>query len=41
MHPQIQAEPPELGIDWQLSGEPVLAAKDAAGRPLREAELYP
>jgi dTDP-4-dehydrorhamnose 3,5-epimerase len=32
---------PSLGIDWPLSGAPVLAPKDAAGRPLAAADLYP
>ncbi len=32
---------PDLAIDWQLSGEPLLAAKDRAGVPLRDAEVYP
>ena len=31
---------PALGIAWPLSGEPVLNAKDAAGRPLAHAEVY-
>ncbi|AOI56722.1 dTDP-4-dehydrorhamnose 3,5-epimerase [Burkholderia diffusa] len=31
---------PEIGIDWPLDGEPVLAAKDAAGKRLAEAECY-
>lgn len=31
---------PALKIDWGLAGEPVLSAKDAAGRPLAEAEVY-
>ncbi|WP_175909187.1 dTDP-4-dehydrorhamnose 3,5-epimerase [Burkholderia sp. BCC1640] len=31
---------PEIGIDWPLDGEPVLAAKDAAGKRLAEAEYY-
>lgn len=31
---------PALGIAWPLSGEPVLNAKDAAGRPLALAEVY-
>lgn len=31
---------PALGIDWQLDGEPVLAAKDAAGKCLSEADVY-
>ena len=32
---------PDLAIDWPLSGEPVLSAKDAAGRPLKSAEIFP
>jgi dTDP-4-dehydrorhamnose 3,5-epimerase len=32
---------PTLGIDWPLTGEPVLAVKDKAGKPLAEADLYP
>ena len=32
---------PALRIDWPLSGAPVLAAKDAAGRPLALADVYP
>ncbi len=32
---------PALGIDWPLEGPPVLAAKDAAGRPLALADVYP
>ncbi|MEO5701154.1 MAG: dTDP-4-dehydrorhamnose 3,5-epimerase [Casimicrobiaceae bacterium] len=32
---------PALGIAWPLSGEPTLAAKDAAGVPLASAALYP
>lgn len=31
---------PVLGIDWPISGEPVLAAKDAAGKPLAEADVF-
>jgi len=31
---------PALGIAWPLSGEPVLAAKDAAGRLLVDADTY-
>ncbi|MES2007433.1 MAG: dTDP-4-dehydrorhamnose 3,5-epimerase [Pseudomonadota bacterium] len=31
---------PSLGIEWPLSGEPVLAAKDAAGRKIAEAEIF-
>ncbi len=32
---------PDLRIDWPLAGEPLLSAKDAAGKSLREAELFP
>ena len=32
---------PDLKIDWPVSAEPLLAAKDRAGLPLREAETYP
>jgi dTDP-4-dehydrorhamnose 3,5-epimerase len=32
---------PALGIDWPLAGPPTLAAKDAAGRPLALADVYP
>jgi dTDP-4-dehydrorhamnose 3,5-epimerase len=32
---------PALGIAWPLSGTPTLAAKDAAGRPLAQADVYP
>ncbi len=31
---------PDVGIAWPLAGEPVLAAKDWAGRGLREAETF-
>jgi dTDP-4-dehydrorhamnose 3,5-epimerase len=31
---------PELGIAWPLAGEPVLSAKDAAGLPFRDAEVF-
>jgi dTDP-4-dehydrorhamnose 3,5-epimerase len=31
---------PAIGIEWPLDFEPVLAAKDAAGRSLSEAEVY-
>jgi dTDP-4-dehydrorhamnose 3,5-epimerase len=32
---------PTLGITWPLQGEPLLAAKDAAGSLLCNAEVYP
>lgn len=31
---------PALAIPWPLSGPPILAAKDAAGKPLQSAESY-
>ncbi|WP_334044700.1 dTDP-4-dehydrorhamnose 3,5-epimerase [Burkholderia ambifaria] len=31
---------PDIGIEWPFDGEPVLAAKDAAGRRLADAEIY-
>jgi dTDP-4-dehydrorhamnose 3,5-epimerase len=31
---------PNLGIAWPLAGEPVLSAKDAAGLPFRDAEVF-
>jgi dTDP-4-dehydrorhamnose 3,5-epimerase len=31
---------PALGIDWPLAGAPLLATKDAAGRPLADADVY-
>ncbi|RQV18479.1 dTDP-4-dehydrorhamnose 3,5-epimerase [Burkholderia cenocepacia] len=30
----------EIGIKWPIDGEPLLAAKDAAGKCLSEAEVY-
>ncbi|MEX3999134.1 dTDP-4-dehydrorhamnose 3,5-epimerase [Paraburkholderia sp. EG285A] len=30
----------DIGIEWPIEGEPLLAAKDAAGVRLAEAELY-
>jgi dTDP-4-dehydrorhamnose 3,5-epimerase len=32
---------PDLAIDWPLVGAPLLSGKDAAGKSLREAELFP
>jgi dTDP-4-dehydrorhamnose 3,5-epimerase len=31
---------PEIGIEWPIDSEPLLAAKDAAGKRLSEAEVY-
>ncbi len=32
---------PALGIAWPIDGEPMLSAKDKAGKALAEAEVYP
>jgi len=31
---------PEIGIDWPLEGEPILAAKDHGGKRLKEADVF-
>jgi dTDP-4-dehydrorhamnose 3,5-epimerase len=31
---------PEIGIEWPIDFEPMLAAKDAAGKQLAEAEVF-
>ncbi len=31
---------PDLAIAWPLQGEPLLSAKDAAGKPFRDAEVF-
>ncbi len=31
---------PDLGIDWQLEEEPILSAKDQAGKPFKEADIF-
>lgn len=31
---------PDIGVDWQLDAEPLLAAKDAAAPRLADAQLY-
>ena len=32
---------PAIAVDWPLTETPMLAAKDAAGTPLAQAEVYP
>lgn len=36
----IRWDDPDIGIDWPLDGTPLLAAKDAAGTTLRDAEVF-
>ena len=31
---------PILGVEWPLTGEPILSAKDLAGRPLSETDCF-
>lgn len=31
---------PDIGVQWPLTGTPILAAKDVAGRRLRDAEVF-
>jgi dTDP-4-dehydrorhamnose 3,5-epimerase len=31
---------PDLGIDWQLNGPPILSPKDQLGQRLRDAEVF-
>ena len=32
---------PDIGIEWPLQGEPILAAKDRVAMPLKDAEVFP
>lgn len=32
---------PDLGIDWPMSTEPNVSAKDRAGQPFKSADLFP
>jgi len=32
---------PDLAIDWSLTGEPIVSAKDQAGLSLKTAEVFP
>jgi dTDP-4-dehydrorhamnose 3,5-epimerase len=31
---------PDLAVDWQLKGEPILSTKDQAGKRFKEADLF-
>ncbi|AXP06502.1 MULTISPECIES: dTDP-4-dehydrorhamnose 3,5-epimerase [unclassified Pseudomonas] len=37
----IRWDDPQLAIDWELEGAPVLSAKDQNGKTLHEADLFP
>jgi dTDP-4-dehydrorhamnose 3,5-epimerase len=37
----IRWDDPTLAIDWPLTGEPLLSAKDRTGLALHDAELFP
>lgn len=37
----IRWNDPEIGIDWPLTGEPILSDRDRAGLSLAEAEVFP
>jgi len=37
----VRWDDPDLAIDWQLQGEPLLSAKDQDGKRLSEADLFP
>ena len=43
-HPEFERtlawNDPDVKIDWQLDGEPMVSAKDAAGTTLREADVF-
>ena len=36
----IRWDDPDIGIVWPLGGEPLLSAKDQAGKPLGQAEVF-
>ncbi|MCP2075654.1 UNVERIFIED_ORG: dTDP-4-dehydrorhamnose 3,5-epimerase [Pseudomonas lini] len=37
----IRWDDPQLAIDWELQGAPILSPKDQAGKALGEADLFP
>jgi dTDP-4-dehydrorhamnose 3,5-epimerase len=37
----IRWDDPDLAIDWQLTEEPQLSAKDKVGKSLKDADLFP
>ena len=36
----IRWDDPALGVQWPIDGQPILAAKDAAGKVLAEADVF-
>jgi dTDP-4-dehydrorhamnose 3,5-epimerase len=36
----IRWDDPKLAIDWHLTGEPILSAKDTQGTPLGQADVF-
>jgi len=36
----VRWDDPDLGIDWPISGQPQLSAKDETGKWFRDAEVY-
>ncbi len=37
----IRWDDPQLAIDWEFEGAPILSAKDQNGKALHEADLFP
>ncbi|WP_053181074.1 dTDP-4-dehydrorhamnose 3,5-epimerase [Pseudomonas thivervalensis] len=37
----LRWDDPQLAIDWELEGAPILSAKDQNGKALHEADLFP
>jgi len=37
----IRWDDPQLAIDWELDGAPILSAKDQNGKAMHEADLFP
>ena len=36
----IRCNDPDIGIDWQLTGQPMLSTKDQTGVLLRDTEFF-
>ena len=37
----VRWDDPELAIDWEFAGQPLLSAKDQNGKLLKDADLFP